>query len=271
MQQTENFHSHTWRCHHASGTEREYVESAIQNGMTKLGFSDHTPYDFSAAGDYYSSFRMRPEQLEGYVNTILSLKKEYAKDIEIYLGLEAEYYPRFFEAYLRLIEPYPLDYLLLGQHFLNDELDHIASTAETADEARLHRFVEQTGEALSTGMFSCFVHPDMMDFRGDMKVWESEMRVLCQNAKKAGVPLEVNLLGMRTNRAYPHEDMWRIAGEVGNDVVFGSDAHSAKEVIDQPSYDRSMEWMNKYNVSWRPASYILDCSRQYKNQGAQGK
>lgn len=38
-----NYHTHTWRCNHAVGTEREYVERAIEGGLKILGFSDHTP------------------------------------------------------------------------------------------------------------------------------------------------------------------------------------------------------------------------------------
>ena len=42
MEMIANYHTHTWRCHHADGTEREYVENAIAAGIKILGFSDHT-------------------------------------------------------------------------------------------------------------------------------------------------------------------------------------------------------------------------------------
>ena len=63
-----NYHTHTWRCNHAVGTEEGYVLAAIRAGMEILGFSDHTPYLFP--GDYYSNFRMRPEQLPDYARTV---------------------------------------------------------------------------------------------------------------------------------------------------------------------------------------------------------
>ena len=34
-----NFHSHTVRCQHAVGEEREYVEEAIKEGFEVIGFS----------------------------------------------------------------------------------------------------------------------------------------------------------------------------------------------------------------------------------------
>ena len=52
-----NYHTHTWRCRHADGTEREYVERAIEGGLKILGFSDHSPYPFPDG--YDSGMRMR--------------------------------------------------------------------------------------------------------------------------------------------------------------------------------------------------------------------
>ena len=252
----ESFHNHTWRCRHADGTEREYVENAISAGMTKLGFSDHTPYAFTGV-DYYSGFRMRPEQLEDYVKTVLDLKKEYAREIEIHLGLETEYYPRFFEDYLRLIEPYPIEYIIMGQHFLNNELDQDGSGRPDPSEERLMRYVSQTGEGMKTGKFAYIAHPDIFYFTGDRDVYAREMRKLCENAKNANVPLEINLLGIRTNRSYPNEAFWKIAGEVGNDVVCGGDAHAAKDVCDDASFERALEWVKRFGLKWHEASYVL--------------
>ena len=45
-----NLHTHTPRCHHATGSEREYIERAIAAGLQTLGFSDHAPMPFW--GDY---------------------------------------------------------------------------------------------------------------------------------------------------------------------------------------------------------------------------
>lgn len=72
-----NYHTHTWRCRHADGTEREYVECAIEGGLKILGFSDHSPYPFPDG--YDSGMRMRLDQVEGYVDTVLALKKSMTR------------------------------------------------------------------------------------------------------------------------------------------------------------------------------------------------
>ena len=86
-----NYHTHTARCHHATGEDKAYVEAAIQNGFQVLGFSDHCPWIFSDG--YVSPIRMTPDELDGYVTSLTALKKEYAADITIYIGLESEYVP----------------------------------------------------------------------------------------------------------------------------------------------------------------------------------
>lgn len=72
-----NYHTHTWRCRHADGTEREYVERTIEGGLKILGFSDHSPYPFPDG--YDSGMRMRLDQVEGYVDTVLALKKSMTR------------------------------------------------------------------------------------------------------------------------------------------------------------------------------------------------
>ena len=116
-----NYHTHTVRCNHAEGTEREYIEQAIARKVRTLGFSDHSPQVFD--GGYVSGFRMLPDQLEDYVTTLQNLRREYAGKIEIAIGLEAEYYPKYFDRLLDLIRPFQLDYLILGQHFTGNESD----------------------------------------------------------------------------------------------------------------------------------------------------
>ena len=143
-----NYHTHTYRCHHASGTEREYIEKAIAEGLTVMGFSDHVPMPFPDGHE--SSFRIRIEELEDYIRTLEALREEYRDRIQILIGFEAEYYPAYFEDMLRLLEPYDYDYMILGQHFIDNETAPYNATPMTDEEA-LCRYVDQVLEGLSTG------------------------------------------------------------------------------------------------------------------------
>ena len=73
-----NYHTHTYRCNHARGSEREYIERAIARGVRVLGFSDHVPMPFPDG--HQSGFRVRIEELEDYVRTLEALREEYIRD-----------------------------------------------------------------------------------------------------------------------------------------------------------------------------------------------
>ncbi len=57
------------------------------------------------------------------------------------------------------------------------------------------------------------------------------MRRLCVFAKEHDIPLEINFNGLADHRNYPDPRFWKIAGEVGNAAVFGSDAHVKEKVF----------------------------------------
>ena len=241
-----NYHSHTYRCHHASGSQREYVENAIRAGYRIWGFSDHTPQIYN--NGYVSPIRMLPGELEDYVKETLDLKKEYKDDIEIKLGLEVEYYPRHFDDLMKLIEDYPIEYLLLGQHHTNNEYDGIYVGFETSDENVLKQYCAQVKEALDSKRFMYIAHPDLVHFTGDSGLYKEYMRKLCKDIKKAGIPAEINLQGIWDGRNYPDRRFWKIAGEEGLDVVIGTDTHQSSKVDLPESVKKAMELVDEFGL-----------------------
>ncbi len=241
-----NYHTHTWRCHHATGTEREYVEGAIRNGIRILGFSDHTPYFFP--GDYYSHFRMRPEQLEDYVQTVAALREEYKEQIEIHLGLEVEYYPDLFPELLAFLRQQPIEYMLLGQHLLGNEMGEHYSGRQTDDETLLKRYCRQTMDAMNTGLFTYLAHPDLFYYTGDPEIYGKYMRELCREAKSCRMPLEINLLGLEEGRNYPGRQFFEIAAEEGCPVILGRDAHEADAFDKKQIEKKALEMVSQLGL-----------------------
>lgn len=231
----ENLHTHTVRCRHAFGTEREYIEAAIAAGMDTLGFSDHAPMPFQ--GGYYSTMRMYPEEYRGYYETLCALREEYSGKIRILIGVEAEYYPHLFDDFIRLVSEFPLDYLILGQHYLYDEIGSRYIGKERTDPADLDAFVRQSCDGMRTGRFTYLAHPDVINFKGDRALWRAGMETICRVALETGTPLELNVNGAMQGRNYPDPEFWEIAASVGNTAVLGSDAH-APETLNQPEAER---------------------------------
>lgn len=233
-----NYHTHTWRCNHAKGTEREYVERALEAGLQTLGFSDHGPYIFP--GSYYSTFRMRMDQLGGYVRTVLALREEYKGKIHIPLGFELEYYPNLFPMLLPVLRDQPIDYLLLGQHFVGDEIGDSYNGVVTQDVRQLERYVDQTIDAMQTGLFTYFAHPDLINFQGSRKDYRLQMRRICREAKSCGIPLEYNLLGLSGGKNYPSRVFWELAAEEGCPVILGRDAHDPESLLDVKTEQKAL-------------------------------
>ena len=241
-----NYHTHTARCHHAGGTEEEYVRCALEAGMQTLGFSDHTPYPFP--NGYYSTFRMFPDELKDYVAAVEDVRKRYAGQIQIPLGVEAEYYPKYFSEMVKMVKDQGIEYMLLGQHMLYDEMEGIGTGAPVADPVLLKQYCDQTIEALYTGLFTYFAHPDIMHFVGEEAIYRQQMRRICRAAKECQVPLEINLLGLYLQRQYPNPIFWELAAEEGCKVVLGVDAHKPEFLLDPQPEQQAMEMVKTYGL-----------------------
>ena len=221
-----NYHTHTKRCRHAVGEDREYVEAAIEAGYQILGFSDHCPWVYPDG--FVSHIRMTPAEVDGYFSSLEGLRAEYKEDIRLLIGFEAEYMPSLMEKQDEFLRDYPLDYMILGQHYLGIESGTSYAGAVTDDRERLRYYVDLCLEGMRSGRYKYLAHPDLIAYVGDDHIYEVEMRRLCEEMKKMDAVMEMNLLGLASGRNYPDSRFWRIAREIGNRVIFGVDAHDPR-------------------------------------------
>ena len=242
-----NYHTHTWRCNHATGVEEDYVKTAIQQEFDILGFSDHTPQFFP--GGYRSGFRMGAEELAGYCSVVRDLQDRYSDKIRIHMGLEVEYYPALFSQLIPVLQDQGIEYLLLGQHFIGNEQNQPYSGAPTGEEAVLRQYCAQSMDAMQTGLFTYFAHPDLLRFEGEDAVYRKYMRRLCQEAKGCGLPLEMNLLGLWSGRNYPDGRFWELAAEEGCQVVLGWDAHAPEQLLKPQAEQRLREEVRRLGLN----------------------
>lgn len=241
-----NYHTHTFRCRHAYGEDREYVEHAIVHGMKVLGFSDHCPWVF---GDgFVSGTRMLPTQLDDYFSSLTALKKEYASDITIYIGFEAEYIPELMKAQNKLLSDYPVDYMILGEHFTAREPYSDYVGFETTDEVFFKNYIDLVIEGMETGKYKYTAHPDLFNFVGDNDVYYKQYSRLCRCFKSKNIPIEINLLGLNDNRHYPSDKFLKIAGEVGSSAIIGCDAHTPDVLSCSEKIEKCCETAKKYGL-----------------------
>ena len=184
-----NLHTHTYRCHHAKGTDEEYVIKAIENGYDLIGFSDHAPYLFP--NGYVSSFRMLPSDAQNYADSIKELREKYKGKIDIKLGFELEYYPRLIDREIEFLKSLDYDYLILGQHYVDNEYEDYAiySDSPTKSPAVLDKYISQVILGAKSGLFTYIAQPDLINFKGDNKLYIQKMTYMANELKKLDIPL----------------------------------------------------------------------------------
>ena len=243
-----NFHTHTTRCKHALGTDEEYVNAALHSGFDVLGFADHAPWAF--ATDYVSHCRMPADQWADYKQSILALKEKYRGQIDIRLGLECEYYPKYIDQLKRLKDD-GCEYLIFGNHFLYTEEHFPYTGAQCQEDAGVMEYAEQAVEGIRTGLFSYIAHPDLyMMHREELTpVCMEAADMICQAAKEAHMPLEYNLLGLLGEltghpRGYPNAAFWSYIRKWDNDVIIGVDAHEPAHLRNDYVWDTAVQRLN---------------------------
>jgi histidinol-phosphatase (PHP family) len=230
-----NYHTHTFRCGHARGSDEQYVKAAIDAGFKILGFSDHAPYP----GIHIPSDRMDMDQLDDYYNSLMMLRDRYKDHIDIKIGFEIEYFPFLEDHYRFLLER--ADYLIVGQHnpiFLTDDLDLYAGEAE------IETYGDLVVQAIESGLVSMVAHPDyfMIGRRSWPANGDAVAHRIASAAAKHRIPLEINLNGLRygtkvidgeSAHLYPYRRFWEIVAQHDVLCVYGVDAHHPTTLMEK--------------------------------------
>ncbi|MEG1474571.1 MAG: histidinol-phosphatase [Longicatena sp.] len=229
MQKT-NYHMHTKRCMHASKSDEEYVISAIKNGYTEIGFSDHTPWKYNS--NYVANMRMPLSQFDEYYASISKLKEKYKDQINIKIGLECEYFPAYMPWLKQFLIEKEVDYIIFGNHYYKSDENRVYFGTACESEDMMVAYVDEAIAGMQTGLYSYLCHPDL--FMRGRRVFDDvakrESIRLCESAKQYAIPLEYNLAGAQYNDVmdtmqYPHTEFWKIAATIGNEAIIGVDAH----------------------------------------------
>ena len=226
-----NLHTHTMRCHHAKGTDEEYVLAAIDAGFDLLGFSDHVPFPYE---NYINGGKMTMQEMDDYLVSLVCLRQKYAGRIQIYCGMECEPVPRFLDYLTELRDR--LDYMILGSH--GDESRREAHSSRLKEPSQLWDYFKTTLAGMESGLYLYVAHPDIMfgSYPAFDETAKQVSRELCRAANSFNLPLEYNLLGLEKGHGadqlgYPCREFWEIAAQEYVKVVIGVDAHRPEHLL----------------------------------------
>lgn len=247
-----NWHTHTYRCGHAKGTDEEYVLAAIQAGLTTLGFSDHAAYPDQVIGE-----RMNINQLDDYIQSIRHLQEKYQDQIQIYLGIELECYKDQWDilSYYRK----NLDYCILGQHCLDYNRNESSYHLSRPDQ--LERYVDLIEYACQHHLADYIAHPDVCLWsypRIDDTVKHIAKR-LADISIKYDTPLELNCgsgvkYGFHTYEdgeryAYPTTTFFEEFAKKQCPIIIGLDVHDPKTFLTDVYLDRALDIVKGLNLN----------------------
>jgi len=258
-----NYHTHTFRCKHASGDVADYVREAKKAGIAELGFSDHVPFPDGR----WPENRMYIDELPSYLNAIKAAQKaeglfaegpideastpEAPGRISILAGMECEWVPEY-DAWFReeLLGACELDYLVCGTHssFRNGAWEDVWDLDSVGG---LRAYAAQVERSLASGLFSFIAHPDL--FCAGYLPWDDDAITCAHDVLSAAaatrIPVEINGYGMRKPRVpgpsgsrwpYPRWEFWELARDYDLDVLVNSDAHRAIDVSASLETGRSL-------------------------------
>ncbi len=246
---TTNYHTHCRYCD-GFGEPEEYVQEAIKQGFSAIGFSSHAPLPF------YVDFVMENDRLDEYCASIRALRKKYRGQIEIYLGLEIDYVPGMVGPASSRFADLGLDYTIGSVHLIrNDQSGEFLGVDGTPEEYERLIYEVCGGEMAKFGakyfsMIRTMVrehrpgivgHLDLLKklnrankyFREEEPWYRAEIVQTLAVVAQAGSVLEVNTGGI--SRGYidvPYPSQWVLAEakKLGIPVTISSDAHRPQNV-----------------------------------------
>ncbi len=228
-----DYHVHTSLCGHAHGDVEEYIQAAIDAGLSEIGFTDHAPLPAGLR----EGITMEPGEMKTYLGMIAAAKENFRDRIKVKLGLEVDF-PLFDSFDHRSLDDPRMDYLIGSCHFLDDwpfdHPDHVEKFS-TRDINRVYEdYYDIMRSLVSSGLFQVTGHFDLVkkfghratvDFSGTIEEIASLMAA-------NNVAAEINTAGFRkpVKEIYPSEEIISIFFNKNVPVTLGSDAHSPVEI-----------------------------------------
>ena len=213
-----DYHNHHNRCGHALGSIEDYINVAIEKGLSEIGIADHFPFgavtDDPKYTELFKTISMTVEDFPDYIREIKGLRDKYSGEIDVRISTEMSFVTsgKHLERQKKVLEPFmdDFDYLLCGIHELKfDGLPVILfnagkgpETLRTHGEDKIHlEYIKKMRDMVETGYFDIIAHLDNHKFLWlpneptySEDVWQ-ELIALLDRIKSKGMAVEINTSG----------------------------------------------------------------------------
>lgn len=241
-----DYHTHSYRCGHATGTMDQYIESAISKGLDEIGLTDHLHLYFDPPEKRDPRWAMAEEHYPVHYEEMLELRERYKGKIAVRVSVEADYLHGHEDALRAILDSYEFDYVLGGIHFMDGWLIDDPDQAHRYLEERVaeiyRRYFVNVQRAMRLGVFDVIAHFDLPKKFGHLP--EEDISELVAEtldvAKETDSVLEVSTAGLRkpTGEIYPSQVILGMMRERDIPIVLSSDSHDPEDVA--YGYDTSL-------------------------------
>lgn len=234
-------HVHTKLCNHASGEMEEYVQAAVAKGLRSMTFLEHLECGLI----YEQQLWLTEELFCQYFEEGERLKKKYAGQIEVRLGVEIGWNALAADELLAALARFPFEHRGLSCHFhfdgsrhlnmLSSRQEHIDALSAVGADKVLDAYFASLIEACAVIPCDKLCHLDaalrhLPGIRLNAR-HHGQISQLLELMRGKGIALEVNTSGYAVRPLpYPAPAIISQAAGLGIALIPGSDAHHPQHV-----------------------------------------
>ena len=240
-----DYHTHTVFSSDSMYPMEDCIKDAISLGIEEICFTDHVDYGIKDDWDDLRNNKATKKYFnvdyDKYFSDLETLREKYKNQITIKNGLEFGIQKYNIEKYNKLFEKYPLDFIILSVHQIDDKefWNHSYQDGKTEKEYYEDYFNEIYYLVQNYSNYCVLGHLDMMKrydekdgynpFVENKEIITKILKYIIADGK--GIELNTSSIKYKLDDLMPSRDILKLYLELGGEVLtIGSDSHCKRDL-----------------------------------------
>ena len=240
-----DYHTHTVFSSDSMYPMEDCIKDAISLGIEEICFTDHVDYGIKDDWDDLRNNKATKKYFnvdyDKYFSDLETLREKYKNQITIKNGLEFGIQKYNIEKYNKLFEKYPLDFIILSVHQIDDKefWNHSYQDGKTEKEYYEDYFNEIYYLVQNYSNYCVLGHLDMMkryDEKDGYNPFVENKEIITKILKRViadgkGIELNTSSIKYKLDDLMPSIDILKLYLELGGEVLtIGSDSHCKRDL-----------------------------------------
>ena len=240
-----DYHTHTVFSSDSMYPMEDCIKDAISLGIEEICFTDHVDYGIKDDWDDLRNNKATKKYFnvdyDKYFSDLETLREKYKNQITIKNGLEFGIQKYNIEKYNKLFEKYPLDFIILSVHQIDDKefWNHSYQDGKTEKEYYEDYFNEIYYLVQNYSNYCVLGHLDMMkryDEKDGYNPFVENKEIITKILKRViadgkGIELNTSSIKYKLDDLMPSRDILKLYLELGGEILtIGSDSHCKRDL-----------------------------------------